>query len=278
MLHQMALVFRDMLRDVALVSRYGAGELVAADESPWRCTADERRALLHFFVHTACTMRYCESPVLMLRGVPAESLSPGEYRGFYCRNPNAFGSVLTVLHGRGRLVNAIIEQSQELPHAVIARHLGGGAASGPNPDRAGPNPAPQSVQLRLALQAQLTLYMDTHYAEMQFGERVLVPYYAYADSLARLESAVNQPMLVQLFNHWQLHLNGQMHMFNSLVEAFGAWLKVVRHTHGGRVCLDRVDLRPLLAAALPPDATAPPPTVARAIKRAAPAPLARPRH
>ena len=240
-------IFRDMFYHLALVAPYLVSRRYRSRE---RCrhapTLEEYASAVEFFHRSSEILPHHDASDLMQTQLPTDAMMPGEYPLFYEQHPTAFRSSGTVIEARSQK-NAVLDAAMELPQDVIRAELPRAAQVMECAKSARPFEAlsPQSLKLRLALQAHLCLYMDTHYQSAMFADDYVFGQPRYASSLRIFQAEVNVPFMVQLFNHWQVVLNGELVHLDDFVAAFCVWLKMVRELHRGRLNDGQLDLGPL---------------------------------
>jgi hypothetical protein len=266
-------IFRDLVYHVSLMTTYYRHELHRTkDQSEFAPTLQEYANAVDFFHRSSEILPHHDASDLLQSQLPTEALMPGEYRLFFWRYPNAFRSTGTVIEARGSgpmanassqgdetltqathhpSANFVLDTAMELPQVIIKQLLPTKEhvltfAGDPCAQRRWPAERLmlQPLQLRLALQAHLVLYMDTHYKSVQFAEKYVVGQPRYTDMHGIMQREINEPFVAQVFNHWHLVLNKELHQFDDFVAAFCGWLKVVRK-YGGTREDGQIDLMPL---------------------------------
>lgn len=236
----MALVFRDLYRELATVERY-AGAQQLGDPAHFACDAAEYARCVAWLHETSEQHVYEEAPALLTDRYPEYELLPGEFNAFYADNPHTYRSVAQVLQVRRANYRKLLDQAYESPELVILRELDAHAGK--------PPPVPQSTHMRFALAAHLELVMKSAYPLLLWSN-YMVHAHEYVERVGELDGLEpNEPVLVHLFHGWQLLYNGKMYMFNDLIAAFVAWLRAVRDMMHGAPAIG-VDLNELCARVL----------------------------
>jgi hypothetical protein len=187
--------------------------LAGTDAAAAMISDEEYANCVRFFRTTTKEIQCPDVPPLMEEHFLEDSLAPGEFRLWEAAHPHALPRVDAVVASREHHVD-LLNQAQMFPDQIVARYL--------SDDRH----AVQTVLLRFGLMCHLAFYVGTCMPQIEFAQVYLVPHWQYAERLAAMELATNDVFLVQLFNHWHVQVNGRLLLYNNLLEALCAWLKL----------------------------------------------------